>query len=118
MLKEYGLEDRAIFTAMSVNFLNGIRQYSENACLLYDDYTYKNPEWIISQYFGRNRNAGMSLNMNYNLTSDEVKNYHKNGLIMCTWTATNTDYQDAIKQRNLGIDFAVCDLIDDILKYD
>ena len=118
MLKEYGLEDRAIFTAMSVNFLNGIRQYSENACLLYDDYTYKNPEWIISQYFGRNRNAGMSLNMNYNLTSDEVKNYHKNGLIMCNWTATNTDYQGAIKQRNLGIDFAVCDLIDDILKYD
>lgn len=118
MLKEYGLEDRAIFTSMSCDFLNGIRQYSENACLLYDDYTYKNPEWIISQYFGRNRNAGMSLNMNYNLTSDEVKNYHKNGLIMCNWTATNTDYQGAIKQRNLGIDFAVCDLIDDILKYD
>ena len=115
LLRKYGLEHKALFTAMYEPFLDGIRNISDKACCLYDTYNYVSPEYILSHKYGKNHNAGVSIYFTADLNQDKINQYHEEGLIFIIWTASPTAKTQTKQLCEMGADIAMCDEIEDIL---
>lgn len=115
MIKSYGLEKRCIIVSFDEIKLTNIRKVA-NIPVLLNSYNFISAELMTEKAYSRHGNSGISLSKATNITIDDIKSYHENGLMLTVWTATPSDKTEAIKYRDYGIDAVTADLIEDILQ--
>lgn len=114
MIKSYGLEERCIVVSFDEIKLTNMRKVA-NIPVLLNSYNFISAELMAEKAYSRHGNSGISLSKATNITIDDIKSYHENGLMLTVWTATPSDKTEAIKYRDYGIDAVTADLIEDVL---